>query len=271
VCAALLLATWLLAFHVGFVERADQSIFSGFASLQGHGLIYRIATHVARLCNPNPWVYLAVIPVAMAMVRGRIRLAITIGVILLGANCTTELLKPLLAQPRASSLLGGYTPVGPVSWPSGHATAAMSLALSTLLAAPPRLRPAIAALGALFAIAVSYSFLTLGWHYPSDVFGGFLVAATWTLACVGALRATQARDARPATSEPRERVSVIDSITPVVVSLVGAAAALCLLVLLRPHAVISYASGHKAFVIGAGAIGVFGMAVAAGVMLALRR
>jgi hypothetical protein len=39
----------------------------------------------------------------------------------------------------------------------------------------------------------------------------------------------------------------------------------------RPHAVIGYASAHKAFVIGAGAIGVVGMAVAAGVMLALRR
>ena len=28
---------------------------------------------------------------------------------------------------------------------------------------------------AAFAIAVSYSFLELGWHYPSDVLGGFLI------------------------------------------------------------------------------------------------
>ena len=62
------------------------------------------------------------------------------------------------------------------SWPSGHATAAMSFALCAVLAAPARLRPLVAAVGAAFAVAVCYSFLALAWHYPSDVLGGFLVA-----------------------------------------------------------------------------------------------
>ena len=46
-------------------------------------------------------------------------------------------------------------------------------------AAPARRRPVAATLGALFAVGVSYPFLTLGWYYPSDVLGGFLVAVTW--------------------------------------------------------------------------------------------
>jgi hypothetical protein len=194
-----------------------------------------------------------------------------VGVILLGANCTTELLKPLLAQPRASSLLGGQSPVGPVSWPSGHATAAMSLALTALLAAPARLRPAVAALGAVFAIAVSYSFLTLGWHYPSDVFGGFLVAAMWTLLGVGALLAANARTARPVAAEVAEHVSVPDALRPVVAAVLAAAAMACLVLVIRPHEVVTYAQAHKAFVVGAAAIGALGVALATGIMLAIRR
>jgi membrane-associated phospholipid phosphatase len=272
----LLILTWFLAFHVGPFQSADHSIFRGFYDLHAHGLLHRIAHHVARLCNPKPFFFLAAVPVAVALVRRRWRLAVTIGVILLGAACTTELLKPLLAAPRPSALFGGQDPVGAVSWPSGHATAAMSLALTCVLAAPGRVRPTVAALGAAFAVAVSYSFLTLGWHYPSDVFGGFLVAATWTLLGVGALLASDARGARgarPVADEVRsvERVSLPAALMPVAAALLGAAALAGLVMLVRPHEVVYYAQAHKAFVVGAAAIGALGVALATGVMLAVRR
>src|SRR5436309_3313127 len=158
---ALLILTWYLAFHVGIFERADQSILSGFAQFNTRTRVVRLASFVAGLCNPKPWVFFAVVPVLVALARGRPRVAFAIVAILLGANLTTQLLKPLLAQPRPHALLGANPPIGAASWPSGHATAAMSLALVSVLAAPARLRPAIAALGACFAVAVSYSFLTL--------------------------------------------------------------------------------------------------------------
>ena len=119
---------------------------------------------------------------------------------------TTQLLKPLLAEPR--SVLPGDIAVGAISWPSGHATAAMSLALCSVLAAPARLRPAVAALGAVFAVAVSYSFLTLGWHYPSDVFGGYLVATAWTLLGIAALLAVRGRAPAELGVELAERRSL---------------------------------------------------------------
>jgi membrane-associated phospholipid phosphatase len=269
----LLFLTWLLAFHVGVFKSADQSIFSGFYDLHDHGVIPRVAQHVADLCDPKPFFFLAAIPVAVALLRRRWRLAVTVAVILLGASCTTELLKPLLAAPRPSALFGGVDPVGGVSWPSGHATAAMSLALTCVLAAPPRVRPTVAALGAAFAVAVSYSFLALGWHYPSDVFGGFLVAATWTLLGVGALLMSDARGARPAADEvgDAEGVSIQDALRPITATLIGAAALACLIVLVRPHEVVDYAQAHKLFVAGAAAIGALGVALATGMMLAVRR
>ena len=126
-------------------------------------------------------------------------------------------------------------------------------------------------LGAIFAIAVSYSFLTLGWHYPSDVFGGFLVAGTWTLMCVGALLISNAGGRRTAVEDAQEQVSIQVALAPVLASAVGALALICLIVLVRPHEVVSYAQAHTAFVFGAGAIAIFGMALATGIMLALRR
>ena len=116
-------------------------------------------------------------PLVVALLRGRPRVALAVGAIILGANMTTEVLKHLLSAPRAGSLFpGGVAPVSPRSLPSGHSTAAMSLALASVLAAPARLRPAVAALGASLAIAVGYSLLATGVHFPSDVSGGFLVA-----------------------------------------------------------------------------------------------
>lgn len=266
----LLFVTWYLAFHVGLFGRADQSIFRGFAELH-RPRVDRVANFIAHLCNPTPYVYFAAVPVLVALARRRPRVAFAIGAIILGANVTTQVLKPLLAHPRASSLFGGLSPVAAASWPSGHATAAMSLALCSVLAAPARMRPAVAALGAAFAVAVSYSFLTLGWHYPSDVFGGFLVAGTWTLLVVAAVFTFDARRPGATVREPDARPSIRETLTPPALAALGALALAGLLALARPHAVVAYARAHEAFMVGAAAIGALGLALATGVMLALRR
>ncbi len=265
----LLVLTWLLAFHVGPVGTADQSIFKGFYEFHDRGLIPRIANHVADLCDPRPFFFLAAIPVAVALLRRRWRLALTVGVILLGASCTTELLKSLLSTPHPSNLLGGENPVTGSTWPSGHATAAMSLALTCVLAAPRRMRPTVAALGAAFAIAVCYAFLTLGWHYPSDVLGGYLVATTWTLLGVGALLLSAPRARRRRGEDAAEPVSVQAALAPVAATLLAAAVLACLIVLVRPHEVVNYAQAHTVFVVGAAAIGAVAVALATGVMMAV--
>jgi membrane-associated phospholipid phosphatase len=268
---ALLFFTWYAAFHIGILERADQSIYRGFGDLGQRPRVDSIANFIARLCNPQPYVYFAALPVAAALARRRPWIAVAIGAILLGANATTELLKPLLATPRASALLGGAPPPRPASWPSGHATAAMSLALCSVLAAPTRLRPFVAALGAAFAVAVSYSFLALEWHYPSDVFGGFLVAGTWTLLGVAAIFAIDARRHGVPAGDHAPRLSIRGALGPPAAAVAGSALIAGIVILARPHAVVSYARAHESFVVGAGAIGALGLALATGLMLALRR
>ena len=99
--------------------------------------------------------------------------------VLLGANVTTQVLKPLLANPRGT--FGDYG-VAAEAFPSGHATAAMSLALVAVVVAPRRLRPLVAFIGAGFALSVGFAIVSLDWHFPSDVAGGYLVAAAWCFA-----------------------------------------------------------------------------------------
>jgi hypothetical protein len=148
----------------------------------------------------------------------------------------------------------------------------MALALCAVLAVPPRLRPAVAAMGAAFAVAVSYSFLTLSWHYPSDVFGGFLVAAVWTLLGVALLFALRARFAdNRVAADPSHRPSIGEALAPPAMAMMGMVALATALVLARPRAVTSYVEVHTTFVVGAGAIAAAGLLMATGVMLAVRR
>jgi membrane-associated phospholipid phosphatase len=269
-CLFLLLITWYIAHYVGVVKRADVSILGGFAELHRPSLD-SVTRFVAQLCNPHPYVVLAAVPVLVALARGRPRVAITVGAIMLAANETTQLLKPLLAGPRDTV---AWDPISNASWPSGHATAAMSLALCAVIAVPARRRPVVAAVMSGFAIAVCYSFLELGWHYPSDVLGGFLVAATWALLGAAGLSLYEARRPSAARTGPaadRPAFSIGEALTPAAALLLAGAVLVGLILLARPHAVLDYARAHETFVIGAAAIAAVGLTLASGLMLMLRR
>ena len=227
---------------------------------------------LAHLCDPSPYVFLCLIPVGMALARGRALMAAVIVAILFGANETTELLKPFLAAPRMTGLPAWEISGG--TWPSGHATASMSLALCCVLAAPPRLRPHVAVLGAGFALAVTYSFLTLGWHYPSDALGGFLMAAMWTLSGVAAMRTVEARRLAhgnghaivgPATGPLS--LGHAETLGPPALAALAVAVLVGLAVLARPARVLAYVGAHTSFVLGALALGLLGWALLAGVLV----
>jgi membrane-associated phospholipid phosphatase len=264
-----LLVAVYAAIHLELVQHADVSILRGFSDLGGHPRIGSLARAIIRLCDPDPYVYLCVVPVAIALFRRRIWVALMIMAILLGANCTTELLKPLLAVHRSYSLPGGPSRG---SWPSGHSTAAMSLALCCVIAAPGRLRPAAAAIGAVFAAAVGYSLLSHKSHYPTDVLGGFLVASVWTLLGIAAIWTAYSHRSRQSAATARsDRPTIWAALGPPSTVLLAAVMLVALVVIARPHDVVSYARVHEAFMIGAGGIAALALALATGVMLALRR
>lgn len=266
--AALFVCVWYAVFHVSRVAGWDASIFSGFRGLRAHPPVNRLASLVANLCNPSPYVYLAAVPVAVAIWRRRPLLAATILAILLAANETTHVLKPLLAAGKPVPY-GSFEPL-PGSFPSGHSTAAMTLALCAVIASPPRARRYVAVLGAVFAVGVMYSVVTLGWHYPSDVLGGLLVASSWTLLGMAVLFALEARRGYTARAAGN-RFGLGRELAPVAIGALGVLGVLVAVVLVRPTAAISYAADHTAFVAGAAGLLCLSVAVATAVMVTLRR
>ena len=274
--SGLLLLVWYAAFHVPVLERADASIYNGFFDLSYRRHVSGIANFIARLCNPGPYVFLSAIPVLIALRRRRYALLATICLILLGANVTTHELKPLLAAPRpgmAAQASAWWWMPGPGSWPSGHATASMALALCVVLAAPARWRPVAAAIGATFAIAVCYSFLALGWHFPSDALAGLIVATIWTLIGVAVMDTVQARSRVDDRTAPHELVTAGPTrlLTPPAAALLAALIVGATALALRPTQVLSYAGAHTAFVVGAAALGALALSLATGVMLTMMR
>lgn len=260
-CTGALVAGWLLTFRLAPARWLDSAVLEGFVGLRG-SLTERAASGMAGLADPVPFVVAGAALTAVALARGRRRLAVAVPLVLLGAAVTSQVLKPLLASPRFAPWLDPWEQITAGSWPSGHATGAMALALCAVLVAPARARPWVGAAGAAFAVAVSYSILTLGWHYASDVLAGFLVAGGWSALGVAWVAAA------PAPSRPA--LAVDELIRPAAAGWLAAAGAVGLVVLARPHQVVWYAAAHTAFVVGAVAIAAIAAAMATALTFALR-
>jgi hypothetical protein len=155
----------------------------------------------------------------------------------------------------------------------------MSLAVAGMLVAPRNLRPLAAALGAAFTLAVSFSVIALGWHFPSDVAGGFLLAMTWTLLLVAGYQALAKRRPERAWNGSTARAvrQAIDRAAAVGLTAMVAAGALAVLALglvvavARPGDAIDFAGRHTAFTVVAAALTAAAVALLAALAAALTR
>ena len=101
---------------------------------------------------------------------------------LLISHLVVQLIKRTVGRPRPSHWSLAVTAVREpdrFSFPSGHAAAAMSLAVSYAIAVPILTLPLVA-----LAAVIGATRVCLGVHYPGDVAAGQLIA----IATVGALR-----------------------------------------------------------------------------------
>jgi membrane-associated phospholipid phosphatase len=182
-CVIGLAGTWVIAELVPATHVKDAIALHDFTEL-GRPRVDVLASALLALLDPPVYAVWAGVLIAAALARGRRRVALASAVVLAFAPLSADLLKPLLAHSHA---VYGVSEIRAASWPSGHSTAAMSLALCAVLVCPARLRTAAAALGTVFAVAVGFSLLLLAWHMPSDVFGGYLLAALWCSLAVAVL------------------------------------------------------------------------------------
>jgi membrane-associated phospholipid phosphatase len=272
VCAGLFLALLATAYGSDAARSLDARALHGFIDLQRPG-VTAVSGGVVRLGNALEVGVMAAALAGVALARGRPRVALAVLVLLAATSLSSQVLKAVLAYPRHEA------EVAPAAFPSGHATAAMSLALAGVLVAPRRLRPLAAFLGLGFALAVSFSAISQGWHFPSDVAGGFLLAGGWALVIVAALQAAGARWPER-SGRARARAAMAGAVDRgLAYGLTGAALAIVvlglvavtLLVTTRLSDLVGYADRHTAFVLVAGAVAVLATALLAGLAVALQR
>jgi membrane-associated phospholipid phosphatase len=235
-CVAAFLVLLAVVYATDPGAAADRRALVGFGELQRPRLA-ELAGDVANLADPVPFALIGLVIVAVAFVRGYPLVAVAVGVVIAGANVTTQILKPLLAYPRGTF---GEFDVAAEAFPSGHSTAAMSLALGAIMVAPARFRPLVGSVGALFALAVGFAVVSLDFHFPSDVAGGYLVASAWCFAALAVLQTERLKTALPAEEEPYAWwLAAAIMLGPLVV--VG------WLALERLPRVTGYAEGHTTF------------------------
>lgn len=155
-------------------QRLDQLILSG---ADGHqGTLAQYAQLAVESVSTPVIAGILVLTIVLALVRRRARILLPLGLLVLGANLTTQIIKHVLVTREA---LGPGIEITPNSFPSGHTTLAATAMVALVLASGPA-RVILAPLGALWTTAAGIGTLVVGWHRPSDVVGAIVVAAAWT-------------------------------------------------------------------------------------------
>jgi membrane-associated phospholipid phosphatase len=142
----------------------------------------RLAQGITRL--GSPWILpplAGLIAIALAALK-RWRSLLYILLALPGCTLLNVVLKELWKRDRPFLWDSGTPRPHGFSFPSGHAMTSVALvAVLLILLGSSHWRPWAIASGVLFVLAIAWTRLYLGVHYPSDILGGWLVAIAWTV------------------------------------------------------------------------------------------
>ncbi|WP_433386288.1 phosphatase PAP2 family protein [Micromonospora sp. KLBMP9576] len=226
--AAAFIAVWRVAMHGEVGQWVDTVALTGNRIGQD-----RIDGPVDRILNAMSIVSLLAATAVIgfiALIRGRIALAVTATLLIGGANATTQLLKYGLVRPDfgidPERIYAGN------SLPSGHATVAASVAVALVLVLPRTVRVFGAFLGAGYAAIAGVATLSAGWHRPSDAVAAFLVVGVWAALAGLVLLITQREQAQVESADAHRVAATVLGIGGVL-AVVGCGLALAWLVDLR--------------------------------------
>lgn len=110
--------------------------------------------------------------------RGELRRGIIAAVGMAGAVLTAELMMRFLPQrhrvPETNAIIDSVQ-----SFPSGLVTIVMAFTLALYAVSAPCCRRTVLSVGIIVTTIIGMSVILAGWHRPSDVFAGILLAIGW--------------------------------------------------------------------------------------------
>lgn len=167
-------ATWL-SWRFFVDSRAGQTVEDAArrGAEIGQSTLWQVAEPVLDVIDEAFVVIVAVAAVVVAIMRRRPQLAVSVAIVMGGANLTTQVLKRMvLERPEYIDSIDN-------SLPSGHTTVAASAAVALVFVVPAVARPLTAMLGAAYTAAIGVSTMIGGWHRPADVVAAIAVTLMW--------------------------------------------------------------------------------------------
>lgn len=194
-CAVGFALVLVLAYWLGPAERLDRDALDAVGT-STDAFANNVAYVGFQIVDFIPtWVLVGAIAVLIALAQRRSGDAAIAAALVAGAGGLDLALKVLLANPRYQPVPAGSVPhPGRYAFPSGHSAGSLAMSLAFLTVVPVSWRRATAVVGAAFTLYISTGVLLLKYHYPSDVLGGWLLAAGWWFALL-ALSASAPRTA----------------------------------------------------------------------------
>jgi len=271
-CVAFAAVIGIVVIDVPVAAWADAHAFAGFESLGESAPIAALASVFADTANTVPFAFWTLLLLGTALIARGPRRAATAALLLAGANVSTQWLKPWVLPVRDTSSWPDVPHLHEPSFPSGHATASMSLALAAVFVAPRAYRPIVSALGVVYTVGVGLALPILGGHFPSDVAGGYLVAGAWSLIALAAERFADRRWPEPGTIRGAAKRAVAPPPRAAVLLVTGAIAVVAALILApRAREIADYANGHTTVVLVAASLAVCAAAVLGAVLAIVNR
>lgn len=177
----------LLAAGYGFFVLTKPGQAIDYAGYFGRGLEARVAVdfdrHILSWITPLHLAIAGGLMVVLSSFRRRPLTGLLAAAALFAAVFGAEWFKKNLPRPELSRAPGPVPAYFSTdTYPSGHTTAGTSIAMGFVLAAGFRWRWAVSVAAALASSSYATAVLFLGWHRPSDAFGGIL----WSAICFGA-------------------------------------------------------------------------------------
>jgi undecaprenyl-diphosphatase len=199
-------ATWIFAALLDAVfDKATMVRWDLAAADRVHSIVTPTGTRVfdwiTRVGSPNSMTWMTIVICLVLISSGRLQLAIIWIAAFAGGAALETIVKNVVHRTRPE-YAGHYLVSGSYSFPSGHATLSflgVAMLLYTLISTN-RLRDTMVrrtaiVLGVTWILLVGLSRVYLGVHFPSDVLGGYTIAAAWFSACVTVANVVRRRTA----------------------------------------------------------------------------